>query len=307
MGDRLTEQQDRVLRQLLVCRTEVLGAHYWSCPDCGQEVALFHGCKNRHCPQCGAYERRVWAHNIQSDLLPIQYDHLVVTLPRPLTLLACAHPRVVYPLVLRACADAVLGLARRELGVELGMLSLLHTWGQLLNRHVHAHSLVSCGGLALDGTRYLAFPDDKFLSLDQISAAFRDLFLQRLDALHRRGQLVLEGPWRRWDWPGGWEEFLAPLRTINWVVFSRGVWDRREEDGQSGQLERAVKYLAHYANRIAMSNSRLVAIDGQQVVFRYRDHRDGGTWRTTSLPGVTFLERFLWHLVPQGFRRNRKP
>lgn len=305
-GEQLTVQQDRVLRELLVCRTEVLGAHYWSCARCGQEVAMFHSCKNRHCPKCGAYERFLWAHQVQADLLPVEYHHVVVTLPRPLTLLACDHPRVLYPLVLRAGAEAILRLARRELGVELGVLILLHSWGQLMNQHVHGHSFVSGGGLSLDGERFIQLPSGGFLSLDDLAREFRDLFLQRLESLYRRGELVLQGDWRRLDWGHGWQEFLEPLRTIDWVVFSRGVWDRREEGGKPGEMARAVEYLARYANRIAMSNSRLVAIEGPDVVFRYRDHRDGGTWRTTALPGVEFLERFLWHLVPRGLRRIRR-
>src|SRR5690606_1630560 len=103
----------------------------------------------------------------------------------------------------------------------------------------------------------------------------------------------------------GWQDFLDSLRTIDWVVFSRGVWDRREETGQRGEVARAVEYLARYAHRVAMSNSRLVAIQGEEVLFRYRDHRAGGVWRTTSLPGVEFLARFLWHVLPKGLRRIR--
>ena len=111
----------------------------------------------------------------------------------------------------------------------------------------------------------------------KVAREFRDLLLKRLDSLYRRGHLVLQGDWRQLDWGNGWQAFLAPLRTIDWVVFSRGVWDRREEAGQRGEVSRAVEYLARYANRVAMSNSRLLAIEGQEVVFRYRDHHDGGT------------------------------
>ncbi len=267
---------------------------------------MFHSCKNRHCPKCGAYERRLWAEQVQADLLPIEYHHVVVTLPHPLTLLAFAHPHVLYPLVLRTGAEAMLRLARRELGVELGVLILLHTWGQLMNRHVHAHSLVSGGGLSLDGARFIQFPSGEFLSLEKIAQEFRDLFLKRLESLYRRGQLVLQGDWRQMDWGNGWREFLEPLREIDWVVFSRGVWDRRAEVGQRGEVSRAVEYLAHYANRVAMSNSRLLAIEGDEVLFRYRDHRAGGTWRTKALLGVEFIERFLRHVLPQGLRRIRR-
>ncbi|MEK7751387.1 MAG: transposase, partial [Acidobacteriota bacterium] len=305
-GDRLSVQQDRVLRELMVCRTEVLGAHHWSCERCGKEVALFHSCKNRHCPKCGAYDRRLWAAQVQADLLPIEYEHVVVTLPRPLTLLAFDHPRALYPLVLRTGAEAILRLARQQLEAELGVLILLHSWGQLMNRHVHAHSLVSGGGLWLHGERFIPLPSGEFLSLPELAREFRDLFLQRLDSLHRRGQLVLQGDWRQLECGPAWQEFLEPLRHIDWVVFSRGVWDRREEAGKQGEVTRAVEYLARYANRIAMSNHRLLAIEGQEVLFRYQDHRAGGAWQTTSLPGVEFIERFLWHLVPQGLRRIRR-
>ena len=227
VGDRLTIQQDRVLRELQVCRTEVLGSHHWSCERCGTSVEMFHSCKNRHCSKCGAYERYLWAHQVRADLLPIEYQHVVVTLPQPLTLLAFDHPRVLYPLVLRTAADAILRLARRELEVELGVLILLHTWGQLMNQHVHGHGLVSGGGLWLHGERFIQFPSGTFLSLADLAREFRDLFLQRLDALHRRDKLVLAGDWRQLDWGSGWQEFLEPLRAIDWVVFSRGVWDRQ--------------------------------------------------------------------------------
>jgi hypothetical protein len=190
--------------------------------------------------------------------------------------------------------------------VELGVLILLHTWGQLMNRHVHAHSLVSGGGLSLDGQQFIQFPTGEFLRLEDLAREFRDLLLKRLDSLYRRDQLVLQGDWRQLECGQGWQEFLEPLRTIDWVVFSRGVWDRRAEVGQRREVSRAVEYLAHYANRVAMSNSRLWSIDEEEVVFRYRDHRDGGTWRTTSLSGVEFIERFLWHVLPQGLRRIRR-
>ena len=306
VGDRLTVQQDRVLRELLVCRTEVLGSHQWACERCGQQVELFNSCKNRHCPQCGAYERRLWAAQVQADLLPIEYHHVVVTLPRPLTWLAFDHPRLLYPLVLRIGAEAILRLVRTELEVELAVLILLHSWGQLMNQHVHGHCLVSGGGLWLHGERFIQLKSGEFLSLADLAREFRDLFLQRLDSLHRRGQLVLEGDWRQLDCGPAWQEFLQPLRTIDWVVFSRGVWDRREEVGRKGEVARAVEYLAHYANRVAMSNGRLLAIEGDDVWFRYKDHRDGGAWKTTSLPGVEFIERFLWHLLPPGLRRIRR-
>jgi len=158
VGSALTGQQDRVLRELMVCRTEVLGGHQWTCPECGIVVELFNSCGNRHCPACGSRERRKWAARVRGDVLPIEYLHLILTLPHELTELVLDHGRVLFPLMLRTSAEAILQLVGAKYGAHPAVLSMLHLCGQLVNPHVHSHTLMSAGGLSLDGERWITAP-----------------------------------------------------------------------------------------------------------------------------------------------------
>ena len=306
-GHELTVQQDRVLRELMVCRTEVMGFHRWECDACGAQVELFNSCNNRHCPTCQAQYRRQWAHEIQSCLLPVEYYHVMMTAPRPVTLFALANPKTLYPLMLRAGAEAMLKLARKWKGLkaEIAVLALLHTWGQLMNAHLHTHQLVPGGGLSRDGLRWVSMALGEFLPLDQLQRLFRELFLQELQKLYRSGKLTFPDQWRAIEAPADFEKWLSPLAEINWVIRLRSVWDRTgPEDAEAAA--RTVEYLARYANRVAISNSRLIAIEGGQVLFRYKDYKDGDQWKTASLPGVEFIGRFLLHVLPQRFRHIRR-
>ena len=233
VGSTLTDQQDRVLRELMVCRTAVLGGHEWTCPQCGIMVDLFNSCGNRHCPACGSRERRKWAARVRGDVLPIEYHHLILTLPHELTELVLDHRRVLFPLMLRASAEAILQLVCEKYEAHPALLSMLHLCGQLMNPHVHSHTLVSAGGLSLDGERWITAPPGEFLPLDELARTFRDLFLKRLDSQHRRGKLVLKGTW--WDLRCGlaWAHWLASFRTLKWIVHSRSSWEPRK-DGLDG-------------------------------------------------------------------------
>jgi len=250
-------------------------------------------------------ERRKWAARVRGDVLPVEYHHLILTLPHELTELVLDHGRVLFPLMLRAGAEAILQLVGAKYGAHPAVLSVLHLCGQLMNAHVHSHTLVSAGGLSLDGERWITAPPGEFLPLDELARTFRDLFLKRLDSVHRRGKLVLKGTW--WDLHCGlaWAHWLASFRTLKWIVHSRSSWEPRK-DGLTGGVDQVVEYLARYANRTAISNRRLLAIEGDQVRFHYKDNRDGGQWKTTSLPGVEFIERFLRYLWPPRMRHIRR-
>jgi hypothetical protein len=306
-GRKLTVQQDRALRELMVCRTDVMGWHLWECDTCGARAELFNSCKNRHCPKCQRQNRKDWAAKLQADLLPIEYHHVIFTVPRPVTRFALANPTVLYPLILRAGAEAVLELGKTWEGLRawMALLALLHTWGQLVNPHLHSHTMVPAGGLSLDGTRWVSLPEGTFLPLDQLRRLYRDAFLGGLEKAYRRGALVFPDEWRAIESEANFKQWLAPLREINWVVRQRSVWDRRG----SGDVEAAAKtvdYLSRYANRVAISNGRLVAIEGEEVLFRYKDYKDGDQWKTKRMPGVEFIGRFLQHVLPKGLRHIRR-
>lgn len=306
-GETLTVQQDRALREIMVCRTSVMGSHVWRCEACGVEAELFNSCNNRHCPRCQTQYRKDWAARLQGDLLPVEYYHVIFTVPRPVTRFSMANPRVLYPLMLRAGAEAILALGKTWEGLRawMGLLALLHTWGQLMNEHVHSHTMVAAGGLSLDGARWVSLPEGTFLPLDELRRLFRQAFLRGLEKARRDGALTFPEEWQAIESEREFEEWLAPLAAINWVVRLRSVWDRRGSEDREGAAK-TIDYLARYANRVAISNGRLVAIEGEEVLVRYKDYRDGDQWKTARMPGVEFIGRFLQHILPQRLRHIRR-
>ena len=306
-GETLTVPQDRVLRELTACRTPLLGTHLWQCDHCGAQAELCNSCDNRHCPTCQTQRRQEWAQQVQGTLLPIEYFHVICTTPQPLSQFAQVNAAALYPALLSTGPEAVLQSAASAdgLGAQLGALAILHTWGQLLQVHLHTHLLVSGGGLSLDGQRWIAWPPGEFLPLEPISARYRRRMLQAVDQAYAQGKLVFPGPWQAIAEPAAFAQWLAPLRAIDWVVLVRSVWHRSGPQDQDAAAK-TVDYLARYANRVAISNSRLLAIDGDNVTFRYKDYRDADRWKTQTIPGVEFVRRFLLHVLPRGFHHIRR-
>ena len=165
--------------------------------------------------------------------------------------------------------------------------------------------MVPAGGLSLDGQRWVGLPEGTFLPLDQLRQLYRDTFLRGLEKAHRRGELLFPDDWRMIESAAGFEAWLAPLREIDWVVRVRSVWDRRGSQDHEGAAK-TIDYLSRYANRVAISNSRLLGIEGEEVLFRYKDYQDGDQWKTMRLPGVEFIGRFLLHVLPKGMRHIRR-
>ena len=188
LSPELLKRQERVLRDLMGCRTSAMGEHAWDCEDCGAQYLFFNSCGNRHCPKCREHDRREWAEKLEQDLLPVEYHHLILTLPRPLTELVMAHGEVLYAQVMRASGEAILAVGKRLLNAQLAAQVLLHTWGQTGNRHVHSHCLVPAGGMPRDDPQeraWIGFPEKGvFLSLERLANDFRDLFLDALKKTH---------------------------------------------------------------------------------------------------------------------------
>ncbi len=237
-----------------------------------------------------------WAEKLELDLLPVEYHHLVLTLPRELTQLVMAHGDVLYTKVMRASGMAILAVGKELLSAQLAAQIMLHTWGQIVNDHVHSHCLVPAGGLTYGkkGTKreWVGFPEQgKFLSLVALSNAFRDLFLEELEKVHASGELQLVGRWRALESHSAFKKSLDPFRSIHWIVRHRAVWmPRGLENGKP--YNSVVRYLARYANRVVIANSRLDKIDGDDVLFRYKDYRDENTWKTKRMArGLGLCER----------------
>ena len=297
-GPRLTPEQQRALKDLVCCRTAALGGHVLGCPECGHQQIAYNSCGNRHCPTCQGTAAARWLEARAAELLPVPYFHVVFTLPNALDPIALHNPRVVYDLLLRSAAETLLQLAAdpKHLGAQIGVLAVLHTWGQNLQLHPHAHCVVPGGGLSPDGTRWIGCSDQFFLPVRVLSRVFRAKFLAGLRAAFAKGQLRLPTGLAAQAGVAEFERLLAAAVKTDWVVYTKPPF---------GGPEQVLKYLAQYTHRAAISNHRLLDLDEGQVRFRYKDYARGSRQRTMRLSAVEFVRRFLLHVLPAGFVRIR--
>lgn len=292
--------QLKVMSAIERCRTAALGGHVLRCSGCASSEVSFNSCRNRHCPKCQASAAHRWLDARQADLLPVEYFHVVFTLPAPVGAIAWYNKRVIYGLLLDIAADTLRTIAAdpRHLGARIGATLVLHTWGSALTHHPHVHGIVPGGGLSPDGERWIACRPGFFLPVRVLSRLFRRRFLEALEVAHRHGQLQFFGEYIGLADPATFARWLAPLRTCEWVVYAR-----RPFAGPKAVLE----YLSRYTHRVAISNQRLVAFDERGVTFRWKDYRAKGRtrYKTMTLEAGEFMRRFLLHVLPGGFHRIR--
>ena len=286
----------RVIGAITACRTATLGGHVERCDDCGLTRIGYNSCRNRHCGKCQGAARAEWLAARQAELLPVPYFHVVFTLPPAAAEVAFQNKRTVYGLLMRAAAEALMTLAAERLGARLGLIAVLHTWGQTLTHHPHVHCLVPGGGVALDGQRWIACKPNFLLSVRALSKTFRRLFLDGLAAAFARGELGFFGELAPLADPGALAERIRALRDSPFVVYAKPPF---------GGPERVLAYLARYTHRTAIANSRLVAVADDEVAFTYRDYRRAGRERVMRLAPHEFIRRFLLHVLPDGFHRIR--
>jgi hypothetical protein len=298
-GASLMPEQRRALDDLMACRTAALGGHVLGCPECGHQEVSYNSCGNRHCPKCQATAAARWLGTQAADLLETPYFHVVFTLPGALGPVALCNPRVVYGLLMRAAAQTLLEVATnpKHLGAEIGVLAVLHTWGQNLALHPHVHCVVTGGGLAPDESRWIAGRDDFFLPVRVLSRVFRGKFLAGLRAAFQRGRLRFPGHLAALARPRRFHRLLAETVRTEWVVYAKPPFQ--------GRAETVLKYLARYTHRAAISNRRLISLVDGRVTFRWKDYAHGGRQGTMTLAAVEFVRRFLMHVLPTGFVRVR--
>jgi len=292
--------QLKVMSAIETCRTAALGGHVERCEDCAHERISYNSCRNRHCPKCQAAAARQWLEDREAELLPVPYYHVVFTLPAAIGAVAFQNKAVVYDLLFRIAAETLTTIAAdpKHLGVRIGLTAVLHTWGSALTHHPHVHVIVPGGGLSPDGSRWIACKPGFFLPVRVLSRLFRRLFLQRLAALHKAGLLDFHGDLAPLADASAFDAALMPLRRSKWVVYAK-----RPFAGPKAVLA----YLSRYTHRVAISNSRLIALDDKGVTFKWKDYRIKGRDRlkTMTLDAAEFIRRFLLHVLPSGFHRIR--
>jgi len=298
--ERLSLGQLKVMSAIEQCRTAALGGHALRCDACGHTEMAYNSCRNRHCPKCQAKAAKRWLDARQADLLPVEYYHVVFTLPAPIAAIAWYNKAVVYGLLFDIAADTLrtIAAAPNHLGAQIGMTMVLHTWGSALTHHPHVHGIVPGGGLSLDGERWVACRHGFFLPVRVLSRLFRRRFLEALEQAHRAGRLQFFGEYASLAQARAFTDWLAPLRKCEWVVYAK-----RPFAGPQAVLA----YLSRYTHRVAISNQRLVALDERGVTFRWKDYRAKGRGpvKTMTLSAAEFMRRFLLHVLPSGFHRIR--
>jgi hypothetical protein len=291
-GDRLraarplSGEQLAALRAIERCRTPALGGTREACADCGQERTLWRSCRNRHCPKCQTLAKECWIEARAGELLPVDYVHVVFTLPHLLNPLALLRPRLLYEVLFHAAAQSLLQFARdpRHLGAEPGILAVLHTWGQNLSLHVHLHCIVTAGGLDPTHRRWIRRRGGFLFPVRALSRVFRGKCLDALQgALSQEPAIASRVPF-----PDLWRH--------EWVVYAKKPF---------GGPRQVLAYLARYTHRVALTNDRLLALRDGLVHLRWRDYADGGKTKVLQLQPVDLLGRFVLHVLPRGFHRIR--
>jgi len=292
---RLHRAQRRAMRAIETCRTAALGGHRDVCDHCGAERLSYNSCRNRHCPKCQSLATARWLDARRAELLPVEYFHVVFTLPHALYVLLDRNARLLYALLFRTTAATLSAFAHdpRHLGGDLGVTAVLHTWGQTLTQHIHLHCIVTGGALAADGSRWIPAKPGFLFPVRALAMVFRAKYLEALDRAATAGTLALPDVLSA---PGAFPAWLASLRQQDWVVYAKPPFAGPEQ---------VLQYLGRYTHRVALSNERLVDLQNGVVRFRWKDYSDGDRMKVMALAAEEFIRRFLLHIVPERFVRIR--
>ena len=293
-------EQLNVMRAIEVCRTATLGGHVETCGHCAYTRNAYNSCRNRHCPKCQGAERLHWLQNRQEEILPVQYFHVVFTLPEPIAQIAFYNKEVVYNILFRATAETLLTIAAdpKHLGAAIGFFAVLHTWGQKMLHHPHLHCVVPGGGLSANHERWVPGRPGFFLPVKVLSRLFRRLFLEALEEAFQQGELQFFSELSSLSDTANFAAYLDPLRDSEWVVYAKPPF---------GGPQQVLAYLGRYTHRVALSNQRLQSLENNQVTFQWKDykHKNKQNSKTMTVDASEFIRRFLLHTLPPGFQRIR--
>lgn len=310
-GAHLGRVERRIMGAIEACRTAALGGHVEACEDCAHRRVAYNSCRNRHCPKCQGLSRAEWLAERQADLLPVPYFHVVFTVPAEVAAIAFHNKAVVYAMLFQAAAETLRTIAAdpRHLGAEIGFIAILHTWGQTLTHHPHVHCVVPGGGIAPargeeggsptgtnKGARWVACRSNFFLPIHVLSRLYRRRFLEHLQTAFDAGRLRFFGDLAPLAQRPAFAHRVKRLRKINWVVYAKPPF---------GAPDQVLAYLGRYTHRVAIANSRLVAMGETRVRFRWRDYRQHNKAKVMALDAHEFIRRFLLHGLPDGFHRIR--
>jgi hypothetical protein len=286
------------------CRTSSLGGHIEKCDSCGHQRISYNSCRNRHCPKCQSLAREKWITKRKNELLPVKYFHVVLTMPEELNRIALQNKKIIYDILFKAGSETLikLGKDKKHLGGEIGLIAVLHTWGQNLIEHPHLHCIVPGGGLTEDGKRWVKAKKRKkrkgdfFVHVNVISDLFKKKFLSYLKRSYYKGELKFEGEIKAMKDITMFKKLMNELYAKKWITYCKQPF------GGVGQV---INYLGRYTHRVAVSNQRIKNIESGKVTFSYKDYRDSNKTKEMTLEAGEFIRRFLLHILPDNFYKIR--
>jgi hypothetical protein len=295
---RLSKRHLRAMNAIKNCRTRALGSHSDRCDTCGHIRIYYNSCRNRHCPKCQGLNQTIWVDKLSANLLPVKYFHIVFTMPSELNRLVLVNQECLYNIFFKAASETILMLAKdpKHLGVETGLVAVLHTWGQNLMDHPHIHTIVPAGGWDQRSQYWKYSRKNFFIHVNVLSRVFRGKFLSLLKKANQENKLKFEGEIAPLNQSKNFKQMLDLLYNKEWVVFCEKSQKR---------YSRILEYLARYSSRVAISNDRIVALENDRVFFQWKDYQDKGSRKLMDLDAVEFIRRFMLHVLPEGFCKIR--
>lgn len=288
--------EQRIIDDLIACRTASLGGHKERCKACGFERQAYNSCRNRHCSKCQTVTKMRWIEARRAELLPTPYFHTVLTLPHELNPLVLSNKRLLLGLLFRSASETLLEFGHSRLGGQLGAIMILHTWDQLLKPHFHVHALVPGGALADEGQSWNPTATNFLFPVKALSRVVRAKYRDGLKRLHTEQALRFTGATFDLEAPRAFKQFIKRVCPKKWIVYAKAPF---------GGPEQTLSYLGRYTHRVAISNHRLLDMQGDQIRFTFRNRQQGDRMETAQLDAHTFIKRFLRHVLPSGFVRVR--
>jgi hypothetical protein len=295
----LSAQQVKVMRHIESCRTAALGGHIEACNQCGFKQHAYNSCRDRHCPKCQTLVKEKWLNSRKAELLPCPYFHNVFTLPHELNPLIFVNKRVMLALLFTAVKETLQVFARDpqwRLEGQLGFISVLHTWNQKLMDHFHLHCIIPAGALSFDRKNWIAARENYLFKIQSLALEFRKRYLHKLEKAYNQQKLCFHGRAKAFADKPNFEQLIKTVQDKEWIAYSKQPF---------GGPEQVLEYLGRYTHRVAITNNRIVSVDGGTVVFSYKDRSDENKLKEIPVKAEEFIRRFLLHILPRGFMKIR--
>lgn len=288
----------KTLSAIKYCNTSALGGHVYQCDSCGQIKISYNSCRNRHCPKCQSYAKELWIYERRKSLLPTQYFHVVFTVPEELNSLILFNQKELYSVLFKSVSETLSELSRdkKYLGADIGFTTLLHTWGQNLMNHPHIHCIIPGGGLSLDRSKWINFKKKFFIPVKVLSRKFRGKFLYYVNELYLKNKLKFPSNISELGSRDVFSQFKDSLYKKEWIVYSKPPF---------GGAEHVLQYLSRYTHRVGISDNRIIKVDNDAVVFKWRDYKDNNKEKVMTLNPQEFIRRFTMHILPDRFVKIR--